>query len=381
MSVYFREAYRSLLATKMRTLLSLLGIIIGIGSVIAMVSIGRIVTNESIKKFRALGTELVTIEIDSAMPTRLAKELASHVPSMRLAAPYIEGSFELEGKDISMYGVTGSFLEVNKLNMGKGRFISDLDNTRKFMVLGSGMAEILRNQGMPADLIGHEIQVRDDTLTIIGILSSTGKMQQYIRDIDKSCFIPIEASLDMNPNGRIDQIIGRMHRNVDAKHCAWEVQQYFMRRDNSIDLKVSTADQLISQMRSQTDMLGRLLAAIASISLVVGGVGIMNITLISVSERQQEIGIRRAMGAKKKDIRYQFLMESLIMTISGGGMGTLLGIVATMIVSRLNHWEFFISGSPIILGAGVSILIGIVFGFFPANHAANIDPIKALRSE
>jgi putative ABC transport system permease protein len=154
-----------------------------------------------------------------------------------------------------------------------------------------------------------------------------------------------------------------------------------MRRLTALELQVTTADELIAKIRKQTDMLAVLLTAIGSISLLVGGVGIMNIMLVSVSERRQEIGILRALGAKRQHIRAQFLTEALLLSFIGGIIGIVLSLVVTYYVAAYNTWQFFISFEPILLGASISIFIGVFFGFFPAHQAAALDPIKALRGE
>jgi len=383
MNVYIKEAGRSLYANKQRTILSLIGIVIGIASVISLVSIGTIVTAESTRQFRQLGTDLVRLtfrEKESRSP-ELFLDLISQ-PCVHAVAPYTSGNYQsAELWDLSMLGVTHSFYDVTKLTMQAGRFISDLDDKQHFVVIGSGIPEALKWQGETTNFIGKEIVINGQQYTIIGVLQQTNSMKSINLSLNKTFFLPIKRHLANQSTLSISKEMARMRSDADSKSCARDLENYFKIHSPQMKVEAITADQLIDQMREQGEMFNILLAAIASISLLVGGIGIMNIMLVSVSERKEEIGIRRALGAKQKDIRYQFLIESLLLSIIGGILGIGFGSLITYITAQINNWDFFMLLWPMLMGAGVSAVIGVFFGFFPAHQAANLDPIVALRGE
>lgn len=392
MKAYVKVAARSLFASKQRTLLALIGIVIGIASVIALVSIGKIVRNEATKQFIALGTDLVHIRLGEAdrdsdllRDPGLFAQLLTRTPCLTEAAAYTKRSTEVRVEQgsvqIDFIGVDGGFAQVARLPLAAGRFVSRLDGAKFFAVLGAGVPEILNLGGRSEELIGQRISLRDQSFTIVGLLERIPRFELIRTEIDQAIFIPYGASMRIDFNGRIDQLAARRHHEADPGGCQRDVTQYFYRRAPGIRVDVTTAEQLIAQMRKQSDMMAAMLAAIASISLVVGGVGIMNILLVSVSERRQEIGIRRALGASQADIRYQFLTEAVLLALTGGLLGVVLGTGASFAVSRMQGWEYLLAPDTIVLGVGVSVAIGVFFGFFPAHQAARMDPIAALRGE
>ncbi|MGF1526075.1 MAG: ABC transporter permease [Candidatus Competibacterales bacterium] len=394
MKVYLREAWRSLVSTKTRTALALIGIVIGIGAVIALVSVGNLVSAEATKQFRELGTDLLIARMGAddqsgfaalRNPGRFA-QLQARTPCLRATTIFTRGSDSLQGLDSGsinpqIYGVTTSFMAMHKLTLTAGRAISDLDGEAAFVVVGAALPKALGWLGNPSGWIGRDITLDSGVYTVVGVLAPLPSVPRINIDYDEALLMPLRTTLNVFTRTSISDIMGRMQPDVTARDCAWAVEQYVQRRIPKMRIEVLTADDLIAQLRKQSELFRVLLAAIASISLIVGGVGIMNIMLVSVSERRQEIGVRRALGAKRKDIRYQFLSEALLLSAVGGVLGVGLGAGATYIVSEYHGWDFFISMDVVILGAGVSALIGVFFGFFPAHQAANMDPIQALRSE
>jgi putative ABC transport system permease protein len=393
MRVYWKEAWRSLYANKQRTILALIGIVIGLGSVIALVSIGKIVTNEATKQFLAMGTDMISVRLNDNSPTsnvlrdvEFLETIQQHVSCLRLAAPFTRISDNIENdqggsSQLDIFGATQHFLTVGKLTLSAGRFISSLDAHKKYIVLGANVPKILGLRSSIDNMIGQNVEIKQEVFTVVGVLNASPSIVQINADVNHSVFMPIVSALDMDAESKARRVVARMVPQADSARCSNNFQQYFLLRQPSLDAEVTTAEQLIKQMRKQTEMFSIMLAAIGSISLVVGGVGIMNIMLVSVSERRQEIGIRRALGAKQNDIRYQFLVEAVLLSIIGGALGIMVGVGAAYIVSDIQGWEFFVTNSTIFLGAGVSAAIGIFFGFFPAHQAAKLDPITALRGD
>ena len=391
-----REAVRSLLGARLRTLLGLIGIMIGIASVITMISIGEIAKSQSRKDFEALGTDIVTIKLPdhliggpgrAAIGLEDALALAEVLPSVSEAAPRIEtqGSFRYAGKRVgsgSVQGVSASFAEVNKLQMAEGRFVSNLDRGRYFAVVGADVADAMRRRGA-GTVVDQTMEVGERLYTVIGALESAPETYAlpFTVDANRSIFVPITTVRRTEPEAQIELIVARAAPGVHYADATRDVRAYFAERSRGLELEVVSAEQLIGQMESQLGLMTLLLAAVGCVSLLVGGIGVMNIMLISVAERRREIGVRRALGANRGDIQRQFLIEALILTLGGGIAGVIVGTGAAYGIAHIYAWEFFISPASIVVGVGVSTAVGIFFGFQPAYQASRLDPIVALQGE
>ncbi|RQD63051.1 MAG: FtsX-like permease family protein [Desulfonatronovibrio sp. MSAO_Bac4] len=388
-----KEALRSLASSKQRTALALLGIVIGIGSVIALVSTGTIVQRESMKQFLEMGTDVLSIQqewsrrdsgqeqgfrLDEAMDLPYANQAVTDV------APYISihGSARYQGErmDVPAVGVTGSFITINQLNLINGRFISDLDYLMYQAVLSGGLASKLKALGFQ-DLVGQDIYFEDRKFTIVGELApaSLGGMRPY--EASEGLMIPISTVSRMNTQNRINNVLAVKAGDISHNQAEALIQDYFAGLPRPMKVMVRSAEQIIEHMERQMRMFTLLLGAIGSISLIVGGVGVMNVMLVSVAERRKEIGIRRALGAQKNDIQGQFLMESIILSLMGGLIGIIIGVGVSFAISWFSGWEFQIIYGAIFIGVGVSAAVGVFFGYYPARQAANLIPIQALRSE
>lgn len=386
-----KEAFRSLTSSKQRTLLALIGIIIGIASVIAMVSIGTIVKTEVLNQFKDLGIDTITINRDIAasdegaeFTVRDAMELVSGTRAVTLAAPYSETgtitSYAGAQININLMGVTGSFKDINKLRAAEGRFISDLDENSYFCVLGASVAEQLRVAGA-GDIVGGKFKFGEHLYTVVGVLDTvpTGSgMRPY--GINEGVIMHLTTSLRAFANKRIGTIMARTSGAMGSEEIREELNTYFGSRVNGLSVMVETAEELIAKMEQQMRLLTLLLGAIGSISLIVGGVGVMNVMLVSVSERRKEIGIRRAIGAQQGDIQAQFIIESVMLCFVGGMIGIVAGVGVSYIVARASEWEFMVSYAAVILGMGVSTFVGVFFGYYPSRQASRLDPIAALRN-
>ena len=387
-----REAARSLARARLRTVLGLIGIAIGIASVIAMVSTGEIATAEARKQFEALGTDIVTVQTasgyrGSGIQLDHALALAESLPAISAAAPTVPGGsgFVHAGRrvgDGSMRGVTASYADLTKLELAQGRFISDLDAGSFWCVVGAKVAAAIRRAGT-LDVMDAEVEIEGRFYRVAGVLEKReetyGSPVQV--DADKSVFVPAVTAWRVTPRASVETIVARAAPGIHYEDAVAEVEAWFKARAPQLKLEVTSAKQLIAQMESQLGVMTLLLSAIGSISLVVGGIGVMNIMLISVTERRREIGVRRALGASRGDIQRQFLIESIILTLAGGLVGLAVGSGATWGICNYTDWEFFVSTLSIAVGLGVSSAVGVFFGLQPAYQASRLDPIVALQGE
>jgi len=394
---HIKAAARSLYAAKQRTILALIGITIGIGSVIAMVSIGTIVSEEALKQFKEMGTDILTVRKDyrfeggdfqkADVPIQLndALNIPAYCPAVLAVAPYVKVEAEISytGKKISgssALGVTQSFSNLNKFGIESGRFISDLDKYGHFCVIGNSIYQKMKELGA-SSIIGAKIKLGESIFTIAGVLKKTsggGLMRQF--EPNESAYIHITTVMRLKGNAEISTITAQTKPDSSPQSAQKQIKEYF-KKTKTPNVRVVTAEELIENMQKQMRLFTLLLGAIGSISLIVGGVGIMNIMLVSVSERRKEIGISRALGARRKDIQSEFLFESVILSLVGGAIGIVIGVLLSFIVSYFSKWEFMVSYMAIFLGVFVSSAVGIFFGFYPARQASMLDPIVALRSE
>lgn len=390
------EAVRSLYATKQRTLLALVGIIIGVGSVIAMISVGSIVKSESLKQLRELGTDILTVRTlrrlrgsdtgrrPAAIRLQDAVGLADRTASIAVAAPWTQayGPFVYAGRRVAtgeVLGVTASFADLHKLSLGTGRFLSDLDFRRYYCVVGVQVAQAMRPVGAP-HIVGESIKLLGRLYTVVGVLQPAIARDARTFNVDRAAFVPITTAQRAFDKAEIRQVVARTRPDVHHTVATQEVERYFRQRDKNLSIEVVSAEQLIEQMKKQSQLFTLLLGAIGSIALIIGGIGVMNVMLTAVTERRREIGIRRALGAHRRDIQRQFLTESTLLSLLGGLLGLGLGLGGSYILCQFSGWTFVLSAPAIILGVGVGVGVGIFFGFYLAYQAARLDPIAALRA-
>ncbi|HAJ27279.1 MAG TPA: macrolide export ATP-binding/permease MacB [Syntrophus sp. (in: bacteria)] len=389
LQVNFREAFRSLWGSRQRSLLALIGIVIGIGSVIGMVSIGTIVQQEAIRQFKDMGIDIITIRksFSENKKTEFSMDIILRITEEKrnilAVAPYLASGTEINrGRqkfNMEQMGVTANFFDLNKLQIRQGRAVSELDQNRYFCVVGDELADFLRKTGT-ARILGSQITAEGRAYTVIGILDKVaeGGLRPY--GMNRAMMIPISTALRTFQSPEINTVMARIAPHVSITQIKAEISDYFRKKARGMQVEVTSAEELIDRMKKQMQMFSLLLGAIGSISLIVGGIGVMNVMLISVSERKSEIGLRRALGAQQSDIQSQFLIESVILCLAGGFIGIILGIGISYLFALFSKWQFIMSYSSIALGFGVSTAVGVFCGFYPARSAARLDPIKALRS-
>jgi len=388
----FKEAINSLWYSKQRTLLAIVGITIGIGSVIGMVSIGKIMQQEAMKQFLAMGTDRLTLSRFSQNRKDehriLLKDTIALVrsnPEIKEAAPYILANKEptytgQKFERASLFGVTQSFISVNELKIEEGRFLSDLDRLSYYAVVGHGIAEFMRQKVAGESLIGQQLKIGERLFTVIGSLEHSTNQNLNV-DLNYAILTHLTTQIRLDKSLEIQNMRIRVGPQTKHNDVIEQIKNYFLEKKKIQDLEIKSPEDLIKQMDKQMEMFTLLLGAIGSISLIVGGVGVMNVMLVSVTERKKEIGVRRALGARRRNIKMQFLIESTTLSMLGGIVGIVLGVAVAYFVAEHGQWEFVISKFAIMLGFGVSSAVGMFFGFYPASQAAKLDPIQALRSD
>ena len=383
------EAFAGLLAAKQRTALALIGIVIGVASVSSMISVGAIVRAEAARQFEELGTDIVNIRLRTRDRDkgRVSVSLADaegvvSLSGLRAAAPYTLDSAQvvLAGVATSLVrvvGATGALADLNRLRVVQGRFISKLDAGRHFCVIGAEVAAELR-RALPGPVVGRTVHIADIGHTVVGVLerAPTGR-RAY--EPNRAVIIPLETARRITPKATLRDIVARMARGAHHRDVARQVTGYFRPRAPSARTQVRSAEELIEQMHRQMRLYTLLLGTVGGISLLVGGIGVMNVMLVAVSERKAEIGVRRALGARRRDIQSQFLAEALMLSLVGGVLGVVVAVAATWTICHFTGWVFAVSAGGTLLGTLVAGGSGVVFGFYPAWQAARLDPVTALQ--
>lgn len=398
------EAIQTLKVNKMRTILAVLGIVIGIGSVIALVSLGQASQKSITDQIQSLGSNLLTISPTNAQSgnvrssgavTTLTYEDAKAISSSSSITTVSKVSPELSkrsqvvtGKNntnTQIYGITPMYAEVKKVETASGVFITqqDVDSMNKVAVLGPQVVTDLFGEGV--SVIGQTIRIEGQTLRIVGITKEKGG--SGFNNQDDVIYIPLSTGMKVLYGQTYLSSISVEAKSADVMVTAQDQIGYLLLDRHKLkdpakaDFRIMNQGDILNTASSITGIFTSLLSGIAAISLLVGGIGIMNIMLVTVTERTREVGLRKALGAKKKTIITQFLTEAIILTVLGGFLGMILGVLISFVLAKVMSLPFTISISSIALAIGVSGVIGIVFGWYSAKKASDLQPIEALRYE
>ncbi len=396
-----RMATKTLIANKLRSSLTMLGIVIGNASVIAMVGIGQGAQRLAAEQFESLGPNVLfvapgtgnrnrTFEVPKTLILADAEAIATQLPTVDKVSAQINTNklitYRNRNKTSVVIGTTPNFLPVRSFDVERGRFIDDLDLQRSNQVVVLG-PDVVENLFAGADPIGQQIRIQNLSFQVIGVMKAKGSFLGSNQD--DALYIPLTTAANRlvgrtSPYGLQVTFVSVSAKNQQVMDAAKFQIENLLRLRHKItgddDFVVNSQEDILKIANTITGALTLMLAAIAGISLFVGGIGVMNIMLVSVTERTQEIGLRKAIGAREKDILLQFLIEAVILSAAGGVVGTLVGVSGIVLISTLTSFQAAVSPVAIILAVSVSGGIGLFFGVVPAKRAAKLNPIDALRS-
>jgi putative ABC transport system permease protein len=401
-----RIALRALMVNKMRSSLTMLGIIIGVGAVIAMIAVGSGAKRRIAEQIASMGSNLFVVLSGSAtsggmrwgsgtVPTLTAedaKAIAAEIPGVKYVAPNLNGVAQVvfgnQNWSTVINGSTPEVLEIRDWSLASGRSFTqqDIDGATKVCILGKTVAENLFGGSDPT---GQIVRIKKFPFAVIGVLAPKGQ-SAWGQDQDDVIFVPLTTAqkrlFGMQFPGMVRSISIQAQGPEVMKEVENQIvdllrQRHRLQPNQENDFSVRNLTEVASSAEESAKVMSLLLGAIASISLIVGGIGIMNIMLVSVTERTREIGIRIAVGAKVRDILLQFLIESIVLSLIGGALGIGIGIAGTLILSTFTQWPVLFSTQAILLAFLFSGSVGVFFGFYPARKASLLNPIEALRYE
>ncbi|HJT65054.1 MAG TPA: ABC transporter permease [Pyrinomonadaceae bacterium] len=400
-----RVAFRALVRNKMRAALTMLGIIIGVSAVIAMVSIGQGASASVQAQIESIGTNLLFVSAgaqnvggvrsgagDSGTNTLTVEDLDAikrEVPSVSMVTPAVNARAQLVAGNMnwntSVQGVSEQYPDIRKWNVQSGSFFTDADvrTAARVIVIGQTIAD---NMFPGQDPVGQDLRVSNLPFRVVGVMVRKGQ-DQGGRDQDDIAFAPyttVQKKVLGSPRVQIAYVSAI---SEDATYTAQQQISDLLRQRHKLtasepdDFTVRNMTDIAEAANETSKTMTILLACIAGVSLLVGGIGIMNIMLVSVTERTREIGIRMAIGARSSAVRSQFLIESIVLSLTGGTIGIVLGVVLSLVIPAMLGWPTLVSMMAIVGSVLFSVAVGIFFGYYPARKAASLDPIEALRYE
>ena len=403
-----RIAFRALQVNRLRSALTMLGIVIGVAAVIATAAIGSGAKQRIQQQIASIGSNTIIVLPGSLTSSGLrmgtgnavtlsesdARDLPAQCPDIALAVPVVRGGaqivYESNNWATIIYGTTPGFLQVRELSVAEGAAFSqqDVDSANKVALLGK---TVVTNLFGDIDPVGQSIRIKKVPFTVVGVLERKGQSPTG-QDQDDVVLLPISTAkrkvigIKSANADAVDSIVmeaksGNQIQAAQDEAKALLRQRHHLAPSEDDDFSIRNMEEIFAAQEASSRIMAIMLAAVASVSLIVGGIGIMNIMLISVRERTREIGLRQAVGAKTRAILAQFLIEAVTLSVAGGIIGIIVGLGASAIISRMASWNTVISLGAVSLAVFFSALVGISFGYYPARRAAYLDPIEALRSE
>jgi putative ABC transport system permease protein len=403
-----RDAVGNLAAHKLRSSLTMLGMIFGVGAVIAMLSIGAGAERQAMQMIERMGLHNVLVRAKSldsdeqeeirkkslGVAERDARAIIEAVPGVELTAPRVEiDAYKVMAQgtrvEAGVIGVSHRQAELSRLRVESGRFLDPLDEEEHAQVCVVG-ADVARDLFGYRPAVGQQLKINDVWFEVVGVLSRWTGDESFegvsIGNASTEIYIPVSTALrkfDRDPmESPLDEIIVRLDGSESPRVAAATIDSLLDRlHAGADDYEIIVPEELLEQSRRTQRLFNIVMGCIAGISLLVGGIGIMNIMLASVLERTREIGVRRAVGARRADIRLQFIIESFTISLLGGVAGVVMGVAIARVVAAWAGWPTVVTAVSILLSTGVSVVVGLASGIYPAVAAADLDPIDALRYE
>jgi putative ABC transport system permease protein len=403
-----RIAVRALAANTMRSILTMLGIIIGVAAVVTMIAVGQGATNRVQDQMKGLGSNIMLVlpggvtaggvrmgaQTGQALTEEDALAIAKDIPEVQVAAPSMRTAAQVVAGNnnwsTSVFGTTNDYLEAREwpLSSGRGFEAAEIQGSAKVAMIGITTAQQLFGDADPMDQV---IRVKKVPVTIIGVLEKKGQ-NMLGQDQDDILIVPISTYRNRIQGGsggklkRVGTINVKIKQGQSMKVAEEGIKELLRQRlkvqpGADEPFSVRNLTEILQAQEASSRIMTMLLAAVAGISLIIGGIGIMNIMLVSVTERTREIGLRMAVGARGRDILAQFLIEAVTLSLIGGAIGVLLGAIATWAVGQFAGWEVSMTLASIVLATVFSAVVGVFFGFYPARRASKLLPIQALRYE
>ncbi len=399
-----RVALRALARNKMRTILTMLGIIIGVGAVICTVAIGQGAGQQVQDQIKSLGDNMIMVMAGNinqggvrlgsgATKTLVAEDgeaIRTEVPNVVAVSPSVGATVQMvngnQNWSTRATGVSADYFQIRDWGVSEGSEFSQRDVTlaSNVCVIGQTVADELFTGG--ADPVGQLIRVNNLPFTVLGVLTKKGQ-NSFGQDQDDTAIIPYTTvQKKISGISWVQQIMISVANEDDIEGAMSSMssllrQRHKLRPTEDDDFMVRSPDELAQASAQTSQILTYLLGSVASVSLLVGGIGIMNIMLVSVTERTREIGVRMAVGATEQDVKMQFLSEAMVLSFLGGSVGIVLGVIASAIISNVLNWSTLVSTTSIVVAVFFSAGVGVFFGYYPASKAAQLDPIEALRYE
>lgn len=391
LSQLLHEAFISLRTLGKRSILALLGIVIGSSSVVALINIGHNAAVDAAMIFKDMGTDTLIAQFPPKGSSNVPMRTQLDLDAVRHAVPGIahigalslfSGPIVFHGRttNASFVGSTAGIQDAMRLALREGRFLSPFDANETYGVIGDQLAQALSTPGDPLQL-GDRVRINDYLFLVVGILHNQPRAMLMPVQANESLFIPAEGMRRIYATPQINNLIIRATPGQDMERIARDTVAALQPQLTDHDVDITVPQQMIDGMTRQSRTFAYLLLALGAISLVGGGVGVMNVMLMNVSERRREIGIRMALGARQRDIRNLFLLEAVTLTAVGALCGAVLGMTAAWLYAWLSGWAFALAVAALPLGVGSTLLVGLFFGIYPAVSASRLQPVEALRDE